>query len=193
MNSPKGINKPRDRLNEKQLSDFFLSLHLRPSFRIFLNEDFSLWEMKKKGVSEAVQLRMGCTGAGREGLLLWCASHRLPKWTRQQKRRRLSLRSALLEVLVLFSCPPRPLPHCPCSPSAHHALREFLIWYLCFHLRAFIAQRDLPSSECEPRRLEAVTSRTHKPHVEGASRWGRDCRTWCFRDWGWMPSWSCGL
>lgn len=94
---------------------------------------------------------MGHTGAGREGLLLHICD--VPKWTRQQNWKILSLRRALLELLVHFSCPPCPLPHCPRSPSAHHALRQFLILYLCFHLSAFIALLSLPSSECEPCRL----------------------------------------
>lgn len=79
------------------------------------------------------------------------------------------------------------LPHCPFSPSAHHALREFLILCLCFHLRAFIAQLDVPRSEGEPHRLEAVIGKTHKPHVGGSSRGGRDSRGWHFRGLGFYP------
>lgn len=45
--------------------------------------------------------------------------------------------------------------------------REILILYLCFHLRAFTARLDLPSSECETHRLAVVIGRTHKPHWRG--------------------------
>lgn len=132
-------------------------------------------------MSEAVQLRTAHSEAGREGLLLGCAKVQAAQMNKTGEVEEPGPQRSSAGApcpLLLSSCA---LPRCPCSPSAHHALREFLVSYLRFHLRAFMAQLDLPSSEGEPRSLEAVIGKTHKPHVGGGSGWGKDSRGWHFR------------
>lgn len=74
--------------------------------------------MKKK--SEAVQLRMGHAGAGREGLLLWRARHRLPRQTEaaeveEPEPQRCSAGAPC--PLFLPSLSPSSLPLQPACPS----------------------------------------------------------------------------